>query len=118
MSVSDGLFIMLFVSALGSIIAARWKFAKANPSLTSRQEMSTFIGLLANSAVLVFPFFYAFSLPLQQAVRWEYVLFGSWGFSALTIVVSFFGIKRARFPLILGAVSIAIVLTMIPIGIL
>jgi hypothetical protein len=118
MSVSDGLFAMLFGSTIGSIIAAWWQFAKTNPSLTSRQEMNTFIGLLANSIVLVFPLIYAFSLPLQQAVRWEYVLFGSWGLSALTIVVSFFGLKEARFPLILGAVSIVVFLMMIPIGVL
>ncbi len=118
MSVSDGLFVMLFVSAIGSIIAAWWQFAKMNPSLASRKEMSTFIGLISNSVVLVFPLFYAFSLPLQQVVPWEYVLFGSWGLSALTIVVSFFGLKKARFPLILGAISIVIVLIMIPIGIL
>jgi hypothetical protein len=118
MSVSDGLFVMFFISAIGSIIAAWWQFASANPTLTSSREVNTFIGLLANSIVLVFPVVYAFSLPLQRVVPWEYVLFGSWGLSALTIVVSSFGLKKARFPLILGALSIVVFLMMIPPGVL
>ena len=114
----DGLFVMFFISAIGSIIAAWWRFVRISPPLTSKKEVNTFIGLLANSVVLVFPLVYAFSLSLQRAIPWKYVLFGSWGLSALTVVVSSFGLKQVRFPLIFGALSIGVFLLMIPIGIL
>jgi hypothetical protein len=114
----DSLFVILVGSAIGSVIVAWWQFARIKPGLASRQEVNTFIGLLAFSVEIVFPFFYAFSMPLQSALPWKYVLIGSWTISALTVVVGSFGLKQIRFPLIFGAFSVAALLVMVPIGVL
>jgi hypothetical protein len=115
---SDAAFLILGLCAVVSTIAAWWQFGRLNPPLASRQEVSTFIGLLALSFLLVFPFAYAFSLPLQRELPWQYVVFGSWGLSVLAIVAGAFGLKQVRFPLIFGALSICLVLVMIPAGVL
>ncbi len=119
---SDAFFIGLFIFAIASDIAAWWKFGKTRPSLTSRQEMNTLVGLLANSVAFAFPFAYAFSsiftLSLQRALAWQYVLIGCWVLCALTLAVSFFALKQVRLPLIFGSLATGVFWAMVPVGVL
>ncbi len=119
---SDAFFIGLFIFAIGSDIAAWWRFGRTRPSLTSRQEMNTRVGLLANSVAFVFPFVYAFSsiftLSLQRALEWQYVLIGCWALCALTLVVSFFALRQVRLPLIFGSLATGVFWAMVPVGVL
>jgi hypothetical protein len=68
---SDAIFVGLLIFALGSDVAAWWQFGKTRPSLASRQEMNTLVGLIASSVAFAGSFVYAFSsifmLALQRA---------------------------------------------------
>lgn len=80
------------------------------------------VGLLANLVALVFPFVYGFSayftLSLQMAVPWQYVLVGCWVLCAVSLVISVLGPKQVRWPLLASSLAIAVFWTMVPIGIL
>ena len=114
MSAPDVIFLLLGCTGVFSLILAWTKFAGLSPSFTSKQGVCTLIGLLANSAMFVFPVIYMGWYPFSSG----YLIVGLLAFSMLTIVVSFFGLKEVRPMLIVGAASIAVLLLMIPIGIL
>jgi hypothetical protein len=121
-NLSDAIFLLLFICAIVFHPLAWWRLIKAMPSLTSSQTETTFLGLLANLVALVFPFVYAFSsiftLSLQRAIRWDYVLVGCWVLCALSLVLSLLGPKQVRLPLLLSSLAVAVFWTMVPIGIL
>jgi len=119
---SDVLFVLVFVSAIAFNVAAWWRFRKTKPSLTSEQKKKTLVGLLANLLAFVFPFVYAFSsiftLSLQRAIRWDYILVGCWILCALALVLSVLGPRQVRLPLLIGSLSVAAFWTMVPLGVL
>ncbi len=69
-----------------------------------------------------FPFAYAFSsiftLSLQRALAWQYVLIGCWVLCALTLAVSFFGLRQVRLPLVFGSLATGVFWAMVPVGVL
>lgn len=121
-SISDAIFLLVFICAIAFHAVAWWRFRKTRPSLSSGQNGRTLVGLLANLAALVFPFVYAFSpyfsLSLQMAVRWEYVLVGCWVLCALSLVLGLLGPKEVRLPLLVGSVAVGVFWTMVPVGVL
>src|SRR5215467_3387393 len=117
-SVSDVIFLLLFVCAIVFHPVAWWRFRKARPSLTAGQKQKALVGLLANLIALVFPIVYAFTFSLQRAIPWDYVLIGCWVLCALSLVLSLLGPKQVRLPLLVSSVAVGIFWTMIPIGIL
>jgi hypothetical protein len=114
MSASGVIFLGLGISAIFSLLLAWVQFASISPTFTSKQVVYTLIGLLSNSAVVIFPFVYVGWYPFSSG----YLMVGLLAFSMLTIVVSFFGLKKVRLLLIIGAASVVAFLMMIPIGIL
>lgn len=121
-SISDAIFLLVFICAIAFHALAWRRLIKAMPSLTSSQTETSFLGLLANLVALVFPFVYGFSsyftLSLQQAVRWEHVLVGCWVLCAVSLVISVLGPKQVRFPLLTSSLAVGVFWTMVPIGIL
>ena len=121
-NMSDALFLLAFICAIGFHTLTWRRLIKAMPSLTSSQAEASFLGLLANLVALVFPFVYGFSsyftLSLQQAVRWEHVLVGCWVLCAVSLVISVLGPKQVRFPLLASSLAVGVFWTMVPIGIL
>jgi hypothetical protein len=119
---SDILFVLVFISAVVFNVAAWWRFRKARPTLTSEQKKKTLVGLLANLAAFVFPLVYAFSsiftLFLQRAVRWDYVLIGCWVLCVLSLVLGALGPRQVRLPLMVGSLAVAAFWTMVPLGVL
>ena len=88
----DALFVLVLIGAIAFYAAAWWRLIKAMPSLSSSQQETTFLALLANLVALVFPFVYGFpsifTMSLQRAIRWGYVLIGCWVLRALSLVLS------------------------------
>ena len=121
-SVSDAVFLAVFISAIALNIAAWWRFRKTKSSFTPEQKKKTLAGLLSNLVAFSFPFVYAFSsiftVSLQRAVEWQYVLLGCWVLCALTLVLSALGPRQVRFLLLLGSLAIGVFWTMVPLGVL
>jgi|SRR4029077_12565496 len=119
---SDILFVLVFVSAIALNVVAWWRFRKTRPSLTSEQKKNTLVGLLANLVAFVFPLVYGFSsiftLFLQRAVRWDYVLISCWVLCALSLVLGALGPRQVRLPLMVGSLAVAAFWTMVPLGVL
>jgi hypothetical protein len=125
MAASDIIFLILGCIAVFSLILgwgifvalslAPAHFASIGPPFTAkRRVLCTFVGLFANSTVLIFPLIYVYWYPFSVG----YLIMGSLVFSTLSIVVGCFGLKQVRPVLIVGAVASAAVLLMIPISIL
>ncbi len=119
---SDILFLFVFISAVAFNIAAWWRFRKTRLSLTSEQKKKTLVGLLANLVAFVFPLVYAFSsiftLFLQRAIRWDYVLVGCWVLCALSLVLGALGPRQVRLPLMVGSLAVGAFWAMVPLGVL
>jgi hypothetical protein len=119
---SDAIFVLIFLCAIVFHPVAWWRFRKTRSSLTSGQRQKALVGLIANLIALVFPFVYGFSsiftLSLQRAIRWDYVLISCWVLCALSLVLSLLGPRQVRLPLLLGSLAVGVFWTMVPIGIL
>ena len=86
--------------------------------MTSGQKQKALVGLLANLIALVFPIVYASTFSLQWFIRWGYVLIGCWILCALSLVLSLFGPKQVRLPMLFSSVAVAVFWTMVPLGVL
>jgi hypothetical protein len=119
---SDAIFVLVLICAIVFNAAAWWRFRKTRPSLTSGQKERTLLGLLANVVAFVFPLVYAFSsiftLSLQRAIRWDYVLVGCWVLCTLSLVLSVVGPRQVRLPLLFGSLAVGAFWTMVPLGVL
>ena len=119
---SDVIFVLMFICAIAFNAVGWWRFRKARPSLIPGQKEKTLLGLLANVIAFFFPLVYTFSpiftLSLQRAIRWDYVLVGCWVLCALSLVLSLVGLRQVRLPLLLGSLAVAAFWTMVPLGVL
>jgi hypothetical protein len=118
----DILFVLVLISAIAFNVAAWWRFGRTRSSLTPEQRKKTLVGLLANLVAFVFPLAYAFSsiftLFLQRALRWDYVLVGCWILCSFSLVLGAFGPRQVRLPLLAGSLAVGAFWTMVPLGIL
>jgi hypothetical protein len=114
-SMTDVIFVGLLCTVLVADLGGWWQFATAKPSLRSRQELCSFVGLLANSATLVLPVAYAIAHP---NFTWGKVEVTCLALSVLAMVAAAFGMGQVRVFLILAGAASFLVLISIPIGIL
>jgi hypothetical protein len=109
---------VLLVLAIGLNPVSWWRFRKAKPSLKSGRGLVTFLALLANSVALVFPFVFAFYMPLQSVIDVNWLLIGILTLGAFSSVASFFGLRPVGLPLLVSSVATTGVWLMVPIGVL
>jgi len=114
----DIIFVVLLVMAIVLNPVSWWQYRKVLHSITSARRLITFFALVASSVALVFPFVFAFCLPLQRVIGLDHLLIGVFVLDAFSSVASFFGPRAVRWPLLVSSVATAAVLAMVPIGIL
>lgn len=111
----DAVFVGLLCTVLVANFGGWWQFATAKPSLESRQEVCSFVGLIAHSATFVLPVAYVIAHP---HFTWGSIVVTCLALSVLTVVAAAFGMSQVRVFLIVAGAASFLVLISIPIGIL
>jgi hypothetical protein len=103
----DVFFVILFLSVPASNLFGWVEFAETRPGFNSPKTHITMMGLAANAA--------AFLLPWFRGAR---IIPACFALSAIAMAISFVGIRRLRFILLFGSLGAATLWLIIPIAVL
>jgi hypothetical protein len=99
--------VILFLSLPASNVFGWVEFMETRPTFTSFKAQMTAVGLMANAAALLLPWF-----------RGAGIIPTCFALSAVTTTISFVGVRRLRFTLLFGSLGAAALWLIIPIAVL